>query len=233
MDGDIATTLHYTLQYIEHCTTHWTTYFTTHYSTQNTALHTALHTKHAAPPPHSCCVLGSTTNTVQVIATLGKIPYRKIWNQNCLKWLRNKEKINKKVDFCCLLQKSLLGIVGIIRGRSVAVAVGVSYMWQVTRNMWHMTHDTWHMTPDMRQVTPKYLPLSVLKTVMHSFLVLNSWCKKIKVLVGRYRHGWILLRDLRDYLVDNLDKFRQSSPGNTAKSVKICLICLDSLSTIV
>ena len=29
------------------------------------------------------------------------------------------------------------------------------------------------------------------------------------------RQGWILLRDLRDYLVDNLEKFRQSSPGTT------------------
>ena len=27
------------------------------------------------------------------------------------------------------------------------------------------------------------------------------------------KQGWIFLRDLRDYLIDNLDKFRQSSPG--------------------
>jgi hypothetical protein len=50
---------------------------------------------------------------------------------------------------------------------------------------------------------------------------------------ARYAQGWILLQDLRDYLIENLEKFRQSSAGNTAKSVKICLICLDSLSTIV
>ena len=31
----------------------------------------------------------------------------------------------------------------------------------------------------------------------------------------RVDQGWILLRDLRDYIIDNLEKCRQYSPGNT------------------
>ena len=31
---------------------------------------------------------------------------------------------------------------------SVAVAVGISDMWQVTCYTWHRTCDTWHVTPD-------------------------------------------------------------------------------------
>ena len=37
-------------------------------------------------------------------------------------------------------------------GGSVAVAIGVSERWQVTRDMWHVTPDTWHVTPDTRHV---------------------------------------------------------------------------------
>ena len=48
-----------------------------------------------------------------------------------------------------------------------------------------------------------------------------------------YHQGWIFLRDLRDYLIDNLDKFRQSSPGNKVWFVKRILICQDRLSTTV
>ena len=37
------------------------------------------------------------------------------------------------------------------------------------------------------QVTPKYLALSVQGAVMHSFLGVNPWCKKVRGLkVGRY-----------------------------------------------
>ena len=49
----------------------------------------------------------------------------------------------------------------------------------------------------------------------------------------RHDQGWIFLQDLRDYLIDNLDKFRQSSPGNKLWSGKHHLIFLDRLSTIV
>ena len=31
---------------------------------------------------------------------------------------------------------------------AVAVAVGISDMWQVTDDRWHLTCDTWHVTPD-------------------------------------------------------------------------------------
>ena len=45
------------------------------------------------------------------------------------------------------LQTSWLCIMGeLAGGGSVAVAVGISDMWQVTCNTWHMTHDMKHMT---------------------------------------------------------------------------------------
>ena len=47
------------------------------------------------------------------------------------------------------------------------------------------------------------------------------------------KQGWIFLRDLQDYLLDNLDKFRQSLPGNKVWSVKHILTCPDRLSTTV
>ena len=38
------------------------------------------------------------------------------------------------------------------------------------------------------QLTTKYLPLSVLKVIMHTVLVDNPWSQNVKVLkVGRYR----------------------------------------------
>ena len=39
-------------------------------------------------------------------------------------------------------------------GGSVVVAVGVSNMWQMTRDIWHITHDTWHLTPDTWHLSP-------------------------------------------------------------------------------
>ena len=45
--------------------------------------------------------------------------------------------------------------------------------------------------------------------------------------------GWIFLRDLWDYLIDNPDKFRQSLPQNMVWSAKHLLFCLDRLCTIV
>ena len=51
--------------------------------------------------------------------------------------------------------------------------------------------------------------------------------------ICQYTQGWIFLRDLQDYLIGNLDKFRQSAPGNKVWSVKHLLICPDRLSTIV
>ena len=51
-----------------------------------------------------------------------------------------------------------------------------------------------------------------LRTVISCWL-LSDW-KTFKK-HNRYIQGWILLWDLRDYLVDNLERFRQSSPGNT------------------
>ena len=48
-----------------------------------------------------------------------------------------------------------------------------------------------------------------------------------------YRQGWIFLWDLWDYLRDNLDKFRQSSPGNKLSAVKHHLICPDRVFKIV
>ena len=41
----------------------------------------------------------------------------------------------------------------------------------------------------------------------------NNLIASVKNYTGR--QGWIFLRDLWDYLVDNLEKFRQSSSGNT------------------
>ena len=38
---------------------------------------------------------------------------------------------------------------GVIRRRSVAVALGVSDRWKVTCEMWHVTCDIWHVTHDM------------------------------------------------------------------------------------
>ena len=45
------------------------------------------------------------------------------------------------------LRASLLYIIGELPwGGSVAVAVGFSDRWQVSRKMWHLTPDRWHMT---------------------------------------------------------------------------------------
>ena len=47
----------------------------------------------------------------------------------------------------------LLCITGELAGQgSVAVAVGISDRWQVTRSKRHMTNDTWHVTPDIWHV---------------------------------------------------------------------------------
>ena len=47
-------------------------------------------------------------------------------------------------------------------GGSMAVALGLSDMWQVTgdtrhrtRDEWYVTHDTWHVTPDMWSLITK------------------------------------------------------------------------------
>ena len=62
---------------------------------------------------------------------------------------------------CCWVEvkisKSILpGILGqLARRGSVAVAVGVSEMWQVTHNTWHLTPDTWHVTHDARHLIKK------------------------------------------------------------------------------
>ena len=64
----------------------------------------------------------------------------------------------RKVDFWVIVdqQHPAVHTGELARGRSVAFAVGVNDMWQVTCNTgqatcktWHMTHDTWHLTPDI------------------------------------------------------------------------------------
>ena len=53
------------------------------------------------------------------------------------------------------LQTNLLFImVELAGGRSVAVAVGVIYRWQVAHDILHVTHDTWHLTPDTWHLKP-------------------------------------------------------------------------------
>ena len=66
-------------------------------------------------------------------------------------------------------------------GGSVAVAVGVSDMWEVTCDIWHLITDTWHLTPDERhffvsvllQGVPKKVSISTTNsgTNRHFFVV--------------------------------------------------------------
>ena len=56
----------------------------------------------------------------------------------------NKKIETKKTRSWWSLQIILLCMVGeLAGGGTMTVAVGVSDMWQLTRNMWHLTHDMW------------------------------------------------------------------------------------------
>ena len=48
------------------------------------------------------------------------------------------------LGFCLFPKQPTMHSGGFSRGRSVAVAVGVSDWWHVTPDTWHVIHDTWH-----------------------------------------------------------------------------------------
>ena len=85
------------------------------------------------------------------------------WPQNLQFWLRNglASPSGRKLIFFIFANHSAVHSVGVSGGRvcgSVAVAVGVCDMWQVTQDTWlvtcdawNMTSDTWHLTPDAWQ----------------------------------------------------------------------------------
>ena len=88
----------------------------------------------------------------------------------------------------------------------------------------------------MSKPTESFFDMSILKWVVYCLQTVSetvSWLSHDCLMTVSWLQRWIFLRDLPDYLIDNLEKFGQSSPGNKVWSVKHLLIYLDRLSTIV
>ena len=80
---------------------------------------------------------------------LGKV-MKGQWSHTFKFWLRNDIKLFRKKNIKRMVLTNLPAVHSwrVSRGGSMAVAVGVNDMWQVTCNKWHATCDTWHVTPD-------------------------------------------------------------------------------------